>query len=216
MVRAWAAAIAVLVSGAASGQEARRVEMSVGEQRIMAVPGLVKVSASGTGVADVEPLGGERFILYARGEGRAGLGVFRKGKPVEMWEVIVRGRKAERLKASCSDLFGKESCANLKIVSAGDSVVLSGQIRDLETYHKVRKLKRAFPDLVLMVEVESRVLDALVEVINQELERAGLEKARVTRVAQRLILEGTVADERERRKAGLIVEAVYEAALGKQ
>jgi hypothetical protein len=65
------------------------------------------------------------------------------------------------------------------------------------------------------VEVEPRVLDALVEVINQELKRAGLEKARVTRVAQRLILEGTVADEQERRKAGLIVEAVYESALGK-
>jgi Flp pilus assembly secretin CpaC len=215
-MRAGIGLLMLLVSWPASGDEARRVEMSVGEQRIMTVPGLAKVSASGTGVADVEPLGGDRFILYARGEGRASLGVFRKGKPVQMWEVIVRGQKAERLKASCSDLFGKESCANLKIMTAGDSAVLSGQIRDLETYHKVRKLKRAFPDLVLMVEVESRVLDALVEVINQELKRAGLERARVTRVAQRLILEGTVADERERRKAGLIVEAVYEAALGKQ
>jgi pilus assembly protein CpaC len=191
------------------------VEMTVGEQRIMTVPGLTRVSATGTGVADVKPLGGDKFILYAQSEGRASLGVFRRGKPVQMWEVVVRGQKAERLRASCGDLFGEESCANLKIVSAGDSVVLSGQIRDLETYHKVRKLKRAFPDLVLMVEVESRVLDALVEVINQELKRAGLEKARVTRVAQRLILEGTVADEQERRKAGLIVEAIYEAALGK-
>jgi hypothetical protein len=120
-----------------------------------------------------------------------------------------------RVEITCAELIGDDSCAGLKIVPAGDSVVLSGQIRDLETYHKVRKLKRAFPDLVLMVEVEPRVLDALVDVINQELKRAGLEKARVTRVAQRLILEGTVADEQERRKAGLIVEAIYAAALGK-
>jgi pilus assembly protein CpaC len=215
-MRAGIGLLMLLLSWPASGEEARRVEMTVGEQRIMTVPGLTRVSATGTGVADVEPLGGDRFILYAQGEGRASLGVFRKGHQVQMWEVIVRGRKAERLKASCTDLFGKESCMNLKIVSAGDSVVLSGSIRDLETYHKVRKLKRAFPDLVLMIEVEPRVLDALVEVINQELKRAGLEKARVTRVAQRLILEGTVADEQERRKAGLIVEAVYEAALGKR
>jgi len=208
--------MAVLVSWPALGGEARRVEMTVGEQRIMTVPGLTRVSASGTGVADVKPLGGNKFILYALGKGHASLGVFRAGKPVQMWEVIVRGQKAERLKASCADLFGRESCAGLKIVAAGDRVVLSGQIRDLETYHKVRKLKRAFPDLVLMVEVEPRILDALVKVINQELRRAGLEKARVTRVAQRLILEGTVADEQERRKAGLIVEAIYEAALGKQ
>jgi len=207
--------ILMLLAWPASGEEARRVEMTVGEQRIMTVPGLTRVSATGTGVADVKPLGGDKFILYAQSEGRASLGVFRRGKPVQMWEVVVRGQKAERLRASCGDLFGEESCANLKIASAGDSVVLSGQIRDLETYHKVRKLKRAFPDLVLMVEVESRVLDALVEVINQELKRAGLEKARVTRVAQRLILEGTVADEQERRKAGLIVEAIYESALGK-
>jgi len=130
------------------------------------------------------------------------------------WPVL-SGEGLVSPKMSCADLLGKESCANLKIVPAGDSVVLSGQIRDLETHHKVRKLKRAFPDLVLMVEVESRVLDALVVVINQELKRAGLERARVTRVAQRLILEGTVADEQERRKAGLIVEAIYESALGK-
>lgn len=205
----------MLLAWPVSGEEARRVEMTVGEQRIMTVEGLTRVSATGTGVADVKPLGGDRFILYAQNEGRASLGVFREGHQVQMWEVIVRGQKAERLKASCADLFTKEICESLKIVSAGDSVVLSGQIRDLETYHKVRKLKRAFPDLVLMVEVEPRILDALVDVINQELKRAGLEKARVTRVAQRLILEGTVADEQERRKAGLIVEAVYEAALGK-
>jgi Flp pilus assembly secretin CpaC len=208
--------MAVVLSGSASGGEARRVEMTVGEQQIFTVPGLVMVSASGTGVADVKPLGGDQFILYAQGEGRASLGVFRNGHEVQMWEVIVRGLKAEKLKASCADLLGRESCADLKIVPAGDNVVLSGQIRDLETYHRVRKLKRAFPDLVLLVEVEPRVLDALVEVINQELKRAGLEKARVTRVAQRLILEGTVADEQERRRAGLIVEAIYEAALGKQ
>ena len=131
------------------------------------------------------------------------------------WPVL-GGEGRASPKVSCADLFGRESCAGLKIVSAGDRVVLSGEIQDLETYHKVRKLKQAFPDLVLMVEVEPRILDALVKVINQELKRAGLEKARVTRVAQRLILEGTVADEQERRKAGLIMEAIYEAALGKR
>ena len=124
--------------------------------------------------------------------------------------------EARRVEISCAKLLGEESCAGLKIVAAGGSVVLSGEIRDLETYHKVRRLKRAFPDLVLMVEVEPRILDALVKVINEELKRAGLVQARVTRVAQRLILEGTVADEQERRKAGMIVEAIYEAALGKR
>jgi Flp pilus assembly secretin CpaC len=118
--------MAVVLSGSASGGEARRVEMTVGEQQIFTVPGLVKVSASGTGVADVKPLGGDQFILYAQGEGRASLGVFRNGHEVQMWEVIVRGLKAEKLKASCADLLGRESCADLKIVPAGDNVVLSG------------------------------------------------------------------------------------------
>jgi pilus assembly protein CpaC len=72
--------ILMLLAWPVSGEEARRVEMTVGEQRIMTVPGLTRVSATGTGVADVKPIGGDKFILYAQNEGRASLGVFRQGK----------------------------------------------------------------------------------------------------------------------------------------
>ena len=85
----WLSALVMLSAGLALAGEPMRVEMTVGEQRIMTVPGLTRVSATGTGVADVKPIGGDKFILYAQGEGRASLGVFRQGKKVQMFK---RGR----------------------------------------------------------------------------------------------------------------------------
>jgi hypothetical protein len=145
-------------------------------------------------------------------------GVFRRGaKKARMWEVTVSGAEEESFRATCAELLGADSCAGFKVATAGGKVVLDGVVRDLETYHKVVKIKRAFPDLVLLVTVEVTVLDSLVRVLNQELKRAGIPGARVVRFGRRLVLEGSVSDEQERKKAQTIVEAIYDAEIkGKQ
>lgn len=201
-------------SGPAVGDDPVRIQMNEGEQRIFEVSGLVKLTVPEGGIVSVKKLSSDKFIVYAQQEGRASIGIIRKGRASELWEVVVRSTKVRHFKASCAELLGEDSCADLRVIEAGGKVVLDGQVKSLETYHKVRKLKEAFPEVVIMVEVEASVLDALVEVLNRELEKAGLDNVRVVRVARRLIMEGTVADDMERRKAEVIVNAIYDEALG--
>jgi len=208
----------VAVNGPAStakGEKTVKINMTVGEQRIFTVKSITKVILSGMDAADIKIIGKQQFVIFALKEGRCSFGVLRKGKPTQNWQVTVHGRSVAEFKVSCAELMGSP-CTDLKIHTASGKVVLSGQANDLETYHKIRKLRKAFPDVVFMVDVNPRVLDALVEVINEELKRSGLENARVNRVAGRLIIEGTVADEQEKRKAKIIVDALYDAALGKE
>ena len=202
------------LAAAAKSEEIIKINMTVGEQRIFTVKGVTKLTASGTKAADVKVVGKDQFVIYALKEGRATFGVLRKGKPPQNWQVTVRGRSVAEFKVSCAELMGSP-CTDLKVHSASGKVVLSGQANDLETYHKVRKLKKAFPDVVFLVDVNPRVLDALVGVINEELKRNGLNNARVNRIAEKLMIEGTVSDESEKRKAKIIVDALYDAALGK-
>ncbi len=194
--------------------EDRRVDLAKGEQRVFTVPGLMRVSIGGGGIADVRATGASQFILYGQKEGRTSLLVFRRGREAESWEIRVHSEAVERFRTSCRDLLGPDGCSDLKVAQAAGKVVLSGRIGDLEVYHRVRKLKKAFPELVLMVDVEPLVHDALVVAINEEFARAGLKTVKVSRVGAKVFLEGTVADDLEKRKVEAIVEAMYDAALG--
>jgi len=209
------AVILLILAKPAFGQKQLTVKLTKGEQRAFRIPGVSKISISGDGkVADVKKIGKDQFVLFAVDKGRASLLVILRNGRRKKWRIIVKGDEVERFRQTCEELFGADSCKGLLVTEAGDKLVISGQVNDLETYHKLRKMKNAFPDIVLMLEVPPRILDALVTVINEELAKAGLEDARVTRVADRLILEGTVMDEREKKKAQAIVEALYESVGG--
>jgi len=203
-----------LLAGEALAAEGRQVELKVGEQRVFTVPGLTKVSVGSGGAADVRPSGDNQFILFANKEGRTSLVVFRRKRRAENWDVRVVSAMVDRFKTTCADLLGPDGCTGLRVAQIGGKLILTGRVEDLETYHRVRKLHKAFPDLVLMVEVEPVVLDALVAAVNGEFGRLGLPGASLSRVGGRLLLEGTVSDEMEKRKAQAVVDAMVDAALG--
>lgn len=204
----------LLFAGGAPAADGRQVELKVGEQRVFTVPGLTKVSVGSGGSADVRPTGKGQFILYGQKEGRTSLVVFRRNRRAENWEVRVISAMVDRFKMTCADLLGPDGCKGLRVARIGDKLVLSGQVDDLETYHRVRKLHKAYPDLKLMVDVEPVVLDALVRAVNDEFARLKIRSVSLTRVGTRLLLEGNVSDETEKRRVKAIVDAMVDAALG--
>ncbi len=208
--------ICLLLCELAGADEAKtvQVDMRLGEQRVFKVRRLSKIVGSFGRIVDVKRISKDQFVIYAVGKGQTSIEIFQKGKKHQIWELTIRGNEVEKFRLSCTQLIGKDICGKLLVAEAGGKVAVSGEINDLETYHKIRTLKKAFPDTVFMVQVNPRVLDSLVTVINAELQRAGLEHAKVTRISGRLVLEGTVGDEHERRKAAIIVDALYQAALG--
>ncbi|MBN2494141.1 MAG: pilus assembly protein N-terminal domain-containing protein [Deltaproteobacteria bacterium] len=212
----WAVGVLglALASGARADEPARRVELKVGSQQVFRVDGLKRISIGEKGVVDIKALGKNRFILFARKEGTASLLLFRRGDRVETWSVQVHSERIERFKADCARLLGADACAAFPVTSSGGKLVLGGRAADLEAYHALRRLKKAFPDMVIMTSVDPSVLDGLVRAINEELARHGIRTARMTRVGERLLIEGTVEDEAEKSKVEAIVKGLYDSALG--
>jgi Flp pilus assembly secretin CpaC len=193
--------------------ESREVELGEGEQRVLDLAGVYQVSVSESSIADLKVIEGSRLLIYGKAEGKTQFLVFRKGKLPLTLKVSVRSKKVEQFKYECEKLLGSP-CTDLIVAQAGSQVALSGTVRDIETYHKVRRIRQAFPDVKVLVSVEPRVLDALVTAINEELKRQKLERAQVRRVGAKLLLEGDMIDEADKKKAQIVVDAVYEAALG--
>jgi Flp pilus assembly secretin CpaC len=189
------------------------VELAVGQQRVFALEGVSRVSLGGDSVA-AEPLGEERLLLVGRRAGRSELVLLFADGRSQVWRLRVVDDAAARFRDNCAALLGTTDCAGLQVVAAGDELVLEGRVDDLQTYHRLRSIRRAFPEVRLLVEVDPAVLDGLVRAINAELAAAGLDRARVTRVGGRLLIEGTVAGAVEKRKAAAIVAAMLDQAIG--
>ncbi|MBN2493310.1 MAG: BON domain-containing protein [Deltaproteobacteria bacterium] len=199
--------------------EVLQIELAVGDQREISVPGAERVSltAAASAVAELRPLDAERFLVVGRTPGMVKMLVLRAGKAALELRVEVRDETLARFRRECAALLGQPACCpGLQLAQAGGRVVLSGRVADLETYHQLGKLARAFPELVLLVEVEPAVLDGLLGAIHAELEKRGLKGIEVSRVGRRIFLTGSVADEQQRREAELIVDALVESVLGQK
>lgn len=201
----------VLVAPARARQ--RTIRLSQGDTTVLPGASVTKVVATDPDVLEVRTLDNDKILLYGRSEGRAGLTIWR-GKRVEKIKVVVSGTQVERFLTACSSLLG-EACTFLKASSIEGRVVVVASVTDVETHDKIRKIMRAFKKVRFQVDVEPKVLDVLVPVINDELKKAGFDKAHVTRVGRRLLLQGNVASEEERRLAQIIVEEYYGGTLGK-
>jgi hypothetical protein len=206
-------ALSALGPAARAEEPSRRVELKVGDQQSFRVPGLKKVSPPAK-VADVRATGPDGFILFGLAPGRGNLLLFLASGKTQTWDVQVLQDLAARARDECRQALGTDGCAGLTFSAADDSLVLAGEVRDLEAYHRYRKVRALFPDARSLVAVEPTVLDGLLRAINQTLTEDGVKTARLHRVGRRLFLEGTVEDEAERQRIGAVVQAMLDLALG--
>ncbi|RME25217.1 MAG: hypothetical protein D6806_08245 [Deltaproteobacteria bacterium] len=199
------------VKQSGAGEEGRLVLQS-GDQKMISRPGLVEVVVS-SGAADIEKAGENSFVLVGMEEGRAEILLrFENGTTESMVVEVVR--PPCWLERECEQLLGRQACDKLVILQVQDRIVVRGTIEDAQTLARFRRLCANFPEVVDLTEVSPAVLDAAVAAMNAELQRAGLDGVRARRVGSKVLLEGSVSDELERKRARLIVEAYWEKAVG--
>lgn len=67
----------------------RAIRMQIGQDKGMSFTGTTRVNISDPKVADVKPLGGDAFFLYAVGVGKTRLEVERKQRPTLVFDITV-------------------------------------------------------------------------------------------------------------------------------
>jgi Flp pilus assembly secretin CpaC len=190
----------------------RTVRLAVGETIVLPGTSVTRLAVGNSEVLEVRRLDDGQILLFGREEGRSSLTIWR-GKRSEMVRVVVAGDQVERFITACASLLG-EPCSFLRASNVEGRVVVTGTVNDVESYDKLRKVRRAFRQVEFLVEVNPKVLDVIVPLVNAELHQAGFEQATVRRVGGRLFLEGQVENEQERGQAQKIVEEYVGGAMG--
>jgi len=191
----------------------KTILLSVGEQKIIPVgSAATKVLVGNPSILSVRKLDSNRILLFGREAGSSEVTIV-LGRGSDKYIVRVASSLAKKFLAECGALM-EEPCSYLQASVVAGKVVVTGVVADVETYDKVRKIRKAFVDVNFLLEVQPRVLDVLIPIINQEFKKAGLKQARVVRVGSLLVIEGLVEDEREKRRAEIIVEEYYGKAAG--
>jgi pilus assembly protein CpaC len=94
---------------------------------------------------------------------------------------------------------------SLRVEEFGGTTVIDGVLDSPAELARLRQLT-ANENVTILARLDPRVFPAVAQNITAALQRAGLKNAYASVVGQTIVLEGSVADEREMQKAQLIAD----------
>jgi len=120
--------------------------------------------------------------------------------------VVVDDGKADELETTLREVVGP----GLIVHRLSDRTVIDGTVDSMQEMKRLRALVGNDPNVVLLVQLNPRLLPVIAQVITSEFKKAGLGQAHAEVWGSKIVLEGSVADTQELRKALLIAESYAE------
>ncbi len=198
-------ALAVAVSPAeASTGDTGKVTLSVGEEKVLSIPGLSRIAIADPTVFDVHVQPNGEVLVLGKALGHSSFIVWRGEQRMIRDVEVTDGRKSE-LDRAVHALPGME---DVRVEQYDDKFVLQGHVDADDDLDKLNKLLASEASAVNLVKVERQAELAVVERINVALHKAGLNHAKAAQVGNRIFLEGQVEDDSDLRRAELIANTV--------
>jgi Flp pilus assembly secretin CpaC len=187
---------------------AEPVRLAPGTQEVLRVPSVSRVGVGDPAIADVTPTSKGELLITAHGRGRTTLTLWTP-RGVETRQIIVDDGRTSEL----GKLIKSTVNPSLRVEEYAGQTVVDGVLDSTEELRRLRMLVGDDANVKILARLDPRVLPAVAQNITVALQREGLKNAHVTCVGQTLFLEGSVADERELRKAQLIADSFAGAVL---
>ncbi|MFO7155240.1 MAG: pilus assembly protein N-terminal domain-containing protein [Pseudomonadota bacterium] len=212
LFRGFALLLALFVAaGPRSAAAESVIHLGVGTQKVLKIRGgIQRIAVGNPEIADVRPLGDGEILVVGVREGRTTLLVWRASGARDSHLVVVRKVSTEDLADEVRALLGERE--GLVVRAAGERVIIDGEAYTPEDHRRVQAVLELYPDVRSMVRVTEHARNLSVAEINRELRRAGLGHVVAQAIGGRIVLEGHVESEVEKRKAELVVAALGETA----
>ena len=162
---------------------------------------LTKVGVGDPNIADVTVSKGE-LIITARSKGRTTLTMW-TAKGIETRVVVVDDGKTTELGKLVKTLVNP----SLRVEEFSGRTVIDGMLDSPGELKRLRALVGDDANVTILARLDPRVLPAVAQNITAALHREGLKDAHAACLGQTLVLEGSVADERELHKAQMIADS---------
>jgi hypothetical protein len=180
------------------------IRVAPGMSLTLRQPGLTRIAIGREDLAFVKVIDGADFLLMGRVKGRTNITLWANGKSITRQVIVDDNHTVELERAVKSVVDGK-----LKFESVADKTVIMGTLDSMEELHRLQVLVGDDPDVKLLVELNPALLPVIAQQITTSLHKHGMPYAQANAIGSRIVLEGSVADQDEYRKAQLIADSYF-------
>lgn len=181
------------------------IRLSPGMQDTLRQQGITRVAIAKTDLVDVTTTGPGELLFTGKARGRTNITLWYKSGRVVTRPVIIEDERQGDLERLIHDKVNPV----LEISRVGERTIIDGKLDSMEELYRLKKLVGDDPNVVILAKMNPAVLPFLAEQITQAFRRSGIREATATAVGGRIILEGSVADDAELKKAQVIADAYY-------
>jgi pilus assembly protein CpaC len=195
---AWALVLFSLMTGPGSAPVAAEsvggtVRMNIGQQKVLDVPApLQQVAVGDPSVADVKAISqGRQILVTAVGRGTTDIVAWDAAGRQFTTTVQVAAKDIASIRDELKTVLG--DVEGISVRSAGERVVIDGEIFTRQDFERVRRVAAMYPqDVTMLATMSTAVTRLIASEINRSLTKNGFGDVRAEGVGDRIFLEGTV------------------------
>ncbi|MBK7862294.1 MAG: pilus assembly protein N-terminal domain-containing protein [Archangiaceae bacterium] len=180
------------------------IRLSPGGQEVLRLPGLKRVAMVNEDFASVRVTGAGELLLIGKQPGRTSLTLWLQDRIVYKTVVVDNGRGGE-----IARMVKEQVSPTLKVEEYGGKIVIDGTLDGVDELERLKALVGDEPNVKLLVRMNPYALPVIAMQITTAFNKAGLRQAHATAVGNKILLEGSVADQQELQKADAIANAIY-------
>lgn len=201
----WAFGVVAL---AQSQPEGNHLNMGIGTQRVLTIPGAIRVAAGSPDVLEVKVVPPNQLLLTALGEGRTTLTVWKNNGQRLSYSVTVRKTDFPTLVSDIKRLLGDVEGINVRII--GDYIYIDGRAYTQADADRVDQVVALYPNVKSLVKVAPEARRIVAQNLDAAFQKAGLKNIRPNVVGSTIFLEGSVESQQDLEKVQLITQALGE------
>jgi len=198
-----------IFGAAALAQSETNINMGVGTQRVLTIPGAIRVAAGSPEVLEVKVVPPNQLLLTALSEGRTTLTVWKNNGQRQVYSVIVRKADLPSMVVDIKKLLG--DIEGIRIHITGDFVYIDGQAYTQADADRIAQVAELYPNTVKnLVRISPNAKRLVAQNLDAAFQKAGLKNIRPNVVGSTVFLEGSVESQQDLDKAQLITKALGE------
>ncbi len=182
------------------------ISMVVGQQRVLNLSGVTRVSVGNSSVINVKTTKNGEIIITAVSNGVTELTIWR-GTKTTKYSVNVSDVDIPKLAREVSRLLGKREGINVR--TSGQRIYIDGKALTLEDIERAEEVANLYSPIVRsLVKLDPSAHALIAQQINKVLSSAGVDNAKATVVGSTVFLEGSVNSEGDMKKAEILVKSI--------
>ncbi len=207
-VAALGALLTLFAAGSARAQDGSTINLGVGTQKVITVPGITRIALGDPSIADVKIIGNNQILIIGQSEGKTTLLVWKSSGQRVSYLVTVRKQDPNEVIAEIKKLLGEIEGVTVRMV--GDRIYLDGQAYTTADAERIDQVVSLYPNVKSFVKIAPNAKKLVAQNLNAAFQKAGLHNVQANVVGATIFLEGSVESQQDLQKAELITKAIGE------